>query len=149
MQIQANILEEKLLFSNNKLYFYETDFNLVRTITLFLIELLTKNIKPVQQTYKNDSIYSQYLQRTVTLSIIIPTQHQQKLSLLLVNDGQDFPALGMQASVESILGNNHILPFLTVGIHCNHERILEYGTASASRLQKSRNKSWTLHAFCH
>lgn len=118
------------------------------TLTL-LVQLLffsfsysQKNIKPVQQTtYKNDSIYSQYLQRNVTLSIIIPTQHQQKLSLLLVNDGQDFPALGMQASVESILGDNHILPFLTVGIHCNHERILEYGTAAQADYKNRGTKA--------
>ena len=115
---------------------------LLGQLLFFSLSYSQKNIKPVQQTtYKNDSIYSQYLQRTVTLSIIIPTQHQQKLSLLLINDGQDFPALGMQASVEAILGNNHILPFLTVGIHCNHERILEYGTAAQADYKNRGTKA--------
>lgn len=100
-----------------------------------------------QTTLKNDSIYSQYLQRTVHLSILIPTTQQNKLSLLLVNDGQDFEALQMQSAVNQVLSEKHTTPFLTVGVHCNHERILEYGTAAQADYKNRGTKAGLYSLF--
>lgn len=79
------------------------------------------------------NIFSNFLKREVTITILIPQKQNkdvQNLSLLLVNDGQDFEALNMHATLNKMAKNKKIKPLLVVGIHANANRMQEYGTAS-------------------
>ena len=82
----------------------------------------------------NKSIFSEALKREVRLTIITPVQVESNvpLKLLLVNDGQDFEALNLFKTLETLLNNQRIEPIAIVGIHAGHERLHEYGIASQS-----------------
>jgi len=77
------------------------------------------------------TIPSENLHRSVSLSIILPQQYDKSGSykLLLCNDGQDFHALGMRNLVHSLQNNSNMEQVLVVGIHADHNRLQEYGTA--------------------
>jgi enterochelin esterase-like enzyme len=71
---------------------------------------------------------SAYLNREVTLTVILPDAYDQGLEykLLLLNDGQDIPALGLSEILDNL--DSGLDAFIAVGIHANHDRIQEYGT---------------------
>jgi enterochelin esterase-like enzyme len=72
-------------------------------------------------------IHSSFLGREVAISVLLPRAHDpvRAYRLLLFNDGQDFEALNMAASLEK----QPDMPFVVAGIHANQDRIYEYGTA--------------------
>ena len=76
-------------------------------------------------------VYSDYLERDVTIDVYLPTaiHSSEKLSLLLINDGQDMVKMGFVAIFKEILEENELEPVMCVGIHCGADRINEYGTA--------------------
>jgi iron(III)-enterobactin esterase len=77
------------------------------------------------------AIFSEHLHRFVSLSVILPPSYQSDCPyrLLLCNDGQDFAALEM-ASVLYWLQTEHVIEeIVVVGIHADHNRLQEYGTA--------------------
>ncbi|MEO6285174.1 MAG: alpha/beta hydrolase-fold protein [Dyadobacter sp.] len=75
--------------------------------------------------------HSAFLNREVTISVLLPAYYDPTHSypLLLFNDGQDFEMLDIVASLEKQLGNDPDKAFLVAGIHADHDRIYEYGTA--------------------
>jgi iron(III)-enterobactin esterase len=73
---------------------------------------------------------SKYLNRQVDLTLIYPKTKNKKLPILFFNDGQDFKDLNMKLHIEALLSSKKISPFICVGIHANHDRLQEYGTAS-------------------
>ncbi|WP_225865888.1 alpha/beta hydrolase [Dyadobacter aurulentus] len=77
------------------------------------------------------NIHSTFLQREVHVSILLPAQHDklQSYPLLLFNDGQDFPALNLAGTVGELQLENLLQPIVIAGIHANHRRTDEYGTA--------------------
>ena len=80
------------------------------------------------------SVFSVYLNREVILSIILPQDFSQSRSykLLLMNDGQDFPALRIEDMLNEMQQNHLIEPVAAVGIHANADRLFEYGTSVQS-----------------
>jgi iron(III)-enterobactin esterase len=92
-----------------------------------MIKVIEKN--PLL-TQIEENFVSKHLQRDVRLTLIYPKLLNNKLPVLFFNDGQDFEALKMKLSISTLLASETILPFFCVGIHANHDRIQEYGTAS-------------------
>ena len=74
---------------------------------------------------------SNYLDREVKLDAFLPKKIDAStpITLLLINDGQDMERMGFAQIMEDLRVNNEIEPILAVGIHCDENRRLEYGTA--------------------
>jgi enterochelin esterase-like enzyme len=74
---------------------------------------------------------SAFLDRVVKLDAYLPIMHHPAngMSLLIVNDGQDLPKMPFAPIIDDLLKNDLINPIMVVGIHCNEDRKLEYGTA--------------------
>lgn len=89
---------------------------------------LFKDNAPLTQIEEN--IASTFLTRDVHITLICPKKISKNLNVLIFNDGQDFQPLEIYSSLSSLLSEAKIHPFLCVGIHANHERLQEYGTAS-------------------
>lgn len=79
----------------------------------------------------NIALYSVFLGREVTVTILLPAGHQasERYPLVLFNDGQDFEALQMAATAAALQSAGKMVPSVIVGIHANHARIHEYGIA--------------------
>ncbi|HEU4904039.1 MAG TPA: alpha/beta hydrolase-fold protein [Flavisolibacter sp.] len=79
------------------------------------------------------AIASQWLKRYVIVDIYRPKHvaSLSSLSLLVLNDGQSLDEMPFAPMLNGLLQSNQIAPALCVGIHCNKDRIDEYGTAHA------------------
>lgn len=75
---------------------------------------------------------SAFLQRDVHVRFFIPSipVKQDKMSLLLINDGQDMEEIRLTDILSELYQQNDIRPVFCVGIHCGEDRKNEYGTAS-------------------
>lgn len=75
---------------------------------------------------------SAYLKREVELEFFVPENlmGNEQLNLLLLNDGQDAAAMGIQQSLNSLYRNFKIEPLVVVAIKSGAERLQEYGVAS-------------------
>ncbi|WP_234649406.1 esterase family protein [Dyadobacter sp. CY356] len=71
-----------------------------------------------------------FLHRDVFISIRLPVHYHEatQYPLLLINDGQDFRALGMNEILTDLQINAIIDPVIVVGIHAGADRLQEYGT---------------------
>ncbi|HEX5024412.1 MAG TPA: alpha/beta hydrolase-fold protein [Agriterribacter sp.] len=91
--------------------------------------MLTKNksVLPVL----SHRISSGCLQREVRVDFFMPHSFdgKKKISLLLINDGQDMKELGLANMLSALYEQNAIEPIFCVGIHCGADRKNEYGTA--------------------
>lgn len=78
------------------------------------------------------NIKSEWLQRTVIADCYLPNgiEDASRLSLLLINDGQDMEKLGLATMLDDMVANNEIEPVFCVAIHAGPERKMEYGTAN-------------------
>jgi enterochelin esterase-like enzyme len=78
-----------------------------------------------------NSLKSVYLKREVELEIFIPEQllGNEPLNLLLLNDGQDAAAMGLQQTLNSLYQNFKIEPLVVVAIKAGSDRLQEYGVA--------------------
>ncbi|MCE7060143.1 esterase family protein [Dyadobacter sp. CY343] len=76
-------------------------------------------------------IYSNFLKREVDVTILLPLDFNKSsvYPLLLFNDGQDFPALNLSETTARMQHEQEMRPMIIAGIHANHRRIDEYGTA--------------------
>ena len=74
---------------------------------------------------------SEFLDRYVLVDIYLPydVSDPSKLHLLLVNDGQDLPKMPFTPILNELVERKEIEPLIAVGLHCNEDRRLEYGTA--------------------
>lgn len=106
---------------------------------------------------------SDYLDREVKLDAYLPRNiaDPATITLLLINDGQDMERLGLAAMLDQLLEEEAIEPILAIGIHCNEDRRLEYGTADVldCKLRGSRARyfrkfvlkeliSYVRHQYC-
>lgn len=82
-------------------------------------------------TIESFIIESDYLDRKVFLDAYLPKniQNPSNITLLLMNDGQDMEKLGLAQMLDQLLEVKAITPILAIGIRCNEDRYLEYGTA--------------------
>ncbi len=76
------------------------------------------------------SISSEALEREVELDVFVhrPAFSLQGFSLLLLNDGQDIPALQLEKTLHQLYQEKALAPLLIVGIKAG-DRMQEYGTA--------------------
>lgn len=100
---------------------------------------LTENNPPLTQI--EESITSIFLNREVHITLIYPKNISEKLNVLIFNDGQDFKELAFYSSIDTLLAQNKIQPFMCVGIHANHDRLHEYGTASQADYKQRGSKA--------
>ncbi|RYY09241.1 MAG: esterase family protein, partial [Chitinophagaceae bacterium] len=77
------------------------------------------------------NISSKFLKRKVRVDIYLPDDlmGHEELHLLLLNDGQDGPALGLQDTLTRLYLEQKLKPVIVVGIHAGEDRINEYGIA--------------------
>ncbi|MES2774680.1 MAG: alpha/beta hydrolase-fold protein [Bacteroidota bacterium] len=77
------------------------------------------------------TIQSEYLDRKVFLDAYYPRNISQPstMTLMLINDGQDMEKLGLAKMLDDLLDEGAITPILAIGIRCNEDRRLEYGTS--------------------
>ena len=78
-----------------------------------------------------NSINSSFLKRKVCVDFYLPPGKvdPNEMRLLLINDGQDLPAMDFNKIIQGLYEEDKILPLLCVGIHCGKDRKNEYGTA--------------------
>jgi len=78
-----------------------------------------------------NSLKSVYLKREVELEIYVPEDllGNETLNLLLINDGQDAAALGLQETLNQLYRNYKIEPLVVVAIKTSSDRLQEYGVA--------------------
>ncbi len=81
---------------------------------------------------ESDTIESAFLGREVKVDYYCPTAvpDPSRMSLLLINDGQDMAAMHFSAILEKLFAGKKIEPILCVAIHCGPERKMEYGVAA-------------------
>ncbi|WP_229253883.1 esterase family protein [Dyadobacter sp. NIV53] len=103
-----------------------------------------------QQLFESQqSIFSAHIKREVTISIILPQNYSPftTYTLLIVNDGQDFPALGIENILKELQINNRIHPVLVAGVHAGADRIYEYGTSDQPDYANRGNKAGNTRDF--
>lgn len=86
---------------------------------------------------------SKILNREVRYDIYIPRYAQQhhKLSLLLINDGQDLPVMHFGKTLEVAFEKNEIRDLVSVGMYAGDERRFEYGVAGHPDYLNRGNKA--------
>ena len=93
----------------------------------------SKSLITVDEHYAVEHIwlYSEFLDRDVLLDVYLPKNIAvpSSLPLLLINDGQDLPKMPFATILSEMVRNGKIVPVIAVGIYCNEDRKLEYGTA--------------------
>ena len=84
-----------------------------------------------QYAVEHISLYSEFLDRDVWIDVYLPKNvaNPASLPLLLINDGQDLPKMPFASMLSGMVQSEEIMPVVAVGIYCNHDRKLEYGTA--------------------
>ncbi|MFT3902921.1 MAG: alpha/beta hydrolase-fold protein [Niabella sp.] len=80
------------------------------------------------------TIPAKKLKRDVIVDFFLPTcvSDTAKMSLLLINDGQDMAAMGFSQLLHGLYEANAIQPILCAAIRCGEERTLEYGVAAGA-----------------
>lgn len=73
---------------------------------------------------------STHLQRAVLTNLYFTRKamEEEKVELLLFNDGQDLLTMNLQNILEEIEQNNPLSSLVIAGIHCGKDRLMEYGT---------------------
>ncbi len=76
---------------------------------------------------------SRILHRKVRFRLIAPPSFrkgEQDFPVLLMNDGQDYTALGLEKILTQAFRNKNMTSFLYVGLETDENRMRDYGTAS-------------------
>ena len=77
------------------------------------------------------AIASHYLKRYVIVDVYRPKTilATDSLTLLILNDGQNLEEMAYASMLNGLLKSGQVQPLFCAGIHCNKDRIEEYGTA--------------------
>lgn len=81
------------------------------------------------------TIFSKNLDRLVKFRFVAPSNYwkaESTFPVLLMNDGQDFGAMGIEQTLTNAFANKTIRSFIYIGIECNADRMHEYGVASSA-----------------
>ncbi|WP_341225218.1 alpha/beta hydrolase-fold protein [uncultured Arcticibacterium sp.] len=83
--------------------------------------------------YQGLEVFSENINRTFVYDLVFPPNYSKKqdYSLMVMNDGQDFEKLKMKSVLESFWKETG-KGFIFLGVHCNQDRLAEYGTAGVS-----------------
>jgi enterochelin esterase-like enzyme len=107
----------------------------------------SKNISGI--LVENSLIESKCLQREVRFDCYLPrhVSDPSRMSLLLINDGQNMEELGLEAMLGKLYARNAIGPLFCVAIHANEERKKEYGVAGKPDYLGRGNKAPAYTSF--
>jgi enterochelin esterase-like enzyme len=106
--------------------------------------MLTEKTTVLEHIYTEQTlIYSEYLNRKVTVDAYLPVEvkNPEQLSLLLLNDGQDLPKMPFDEILNDLVGSGQIEPIICIGIYCGEERKREYGTAYSADFKQRGDKA--------
>lgn len=98
--------------------------------------------------FKGQKVFSKHLNREFVYDLVLPPNYSknQKFKLLVMNDGQDFEKLDMgKVLAEFWKGSNE--DFIFLGLHCNQDRLAEYGTAGISDFKGRGGKAAKYKSF--
>jgi enterochelin esterase-like enzyme len=86
---------------------------------------------------------SVYLKRAIAVDIYSPNNllGNERVNLLLVNDGQDLAQMAIENTLNSLYKSWKIEPTVVVGITASTERVLEYGVAGKLDFKKRGSKA--------
>lgn len=102
-----------------------------RSMILLTLRALFSPATPAVEHIRG--FYSQMLGRPVDFDIYLPPNYDlrsgRRYPLLICNDGQDLPDMEFTQILERMYRTREIPHIIAVGIHANHDRIREYGTA--------------------
>ncbi len=92
-------------------------------------------------------IRSAYLKRDVTIEVYLPMDLQNpKLSLLLINDGQDLGKMNFVNMLDGLIATGQITPLVCVGIYAG-ERLSEFGVANIIDYRHRGEKAFAYQQF--
>jgi enterochelin esterase-like enzyme len=77
-------------------------------------------------------LFSRYLKRKVRIRWVAPPSYREGKSeypVLLMNDGQDYTAMGLEKTISACYHSKLLRPFVYVGIETTVHRMQEYGTS--------------------
>lgn len=116
----------------------------IQTLVFGLDKFHHHSPKITEIVVKNDSMYSVFLSRTVRFDVLLPVRYEKsghRYPVLYLNDGQDLEKLRMNEVLHKLYLNREIEDFILVAIHCNKDRIQEYGTAAQADYAKRGAKA--------
>ncbi|SFF10975.1 Enterochelin esterase [Pedobacter antarcticus] len=81
--------------------------------------------------HQSRTLNSVFLDREVQLDLFFPEDlmGNEKLNLLLLNDGQDAEQMGLEEMLAALYSDQKIEPLLVVAVHASADRVMEYGVA--------------------
>ena len=93
-------------------------------------------------------ITSAILDRDVLIDCYFPSYvDPDEVNILLINDGQDLPTMGLKNILEELYNSEGISPLLCVGIHCSKDRRNEYATAKVLDYKGRGSKAVNYQSF--
>jgi enterochelin esterase-like enzyme len=102
------------------------------------------NSRPKLEVHCWENYPSSYLKRAVRLEIVLPPGYYEErpgsYPLLILNDGQDLPALQLLDTLSRLYQKQQTAPFLLVAVHAG-DRMQEYGTAGQPDYKKRGAKA--------
>ena len=96
------------------------------------------------------SFSSRFLHRKVHFRLIAPPSFrkgEKDFPVLLMNDGQDYTAMGLEKILTEAYGNKDTVSFLYVGLETDQNRMHEYGTASSADFKGRGEKAGLYSRF--
>lgn len=102
----------------------------------------TKDQKSVYLIEKHEirNVHSKELQRDVDVDIYIPSNINEPIPLLILNDGQDSKAVKVLQTLQKLIESNEIEPILIANVYAG-DRIQEYGVNGKPDYAKRGNKA--------
>ena len=101
--------------------------------------------------YKIERItfFSAWLERNVIVDFISPKENKLNLAtlkLLILNDGQDLPALGYMQTLDQTVTRPDAVSFVTLAIHAG-DRVQEYGVSGIPDFKDRGSRAGRYHHF--
>ncbi len=101
------------------------------------------NVTEMDVTEQKITIDSDFINREVTVTLLLPGNFQQSepLNLLLLNDGQEAENLRLKETLGGLYDTHFIKPVLVAAIHAGDNRLQEYGTAGKPDFKQRGSKA--------
>jgi enterochelin esterase-like enzyme len=112
------------------------------------VNLMTEQKTDARVCVEERVVYSEFLERDVTIDVYLPTRKTAKeIPLLLINDGQDLRTMDFRTMLDALIEADQLEPIVCVGIHCGEGRMDEYGTACCADYLGRGAKAGLYHKF--
>ncbi|MFZ4542611.1 MAG: alpha/beta hydrolase [Saprospiraceae bacterium] len=102
-----------------------------------------------KETRQQKRLYSIHLNREVIVDVLLPKNYKafKTYPLVIFNDGQDFNALNMGLTLEKLLQEKSIPDCVVVGLHCDENRMDEYGVSHTADYKNRGSKALDYSRF--